>query len=337
MIKNILRRGFCIFMSLVLALTISTTGMAANNENMINAVSDEMQEIAISMTAGENGVYVHNIDTGETEFIPPAQYESCGGLDLVQEEGAEGDSIIEPNFINNFTAITSPSGGRYQSTCLIGARFVQSGKPDFVAIGTGWLLDYRYVMTAGHLLFRKDYGYAHHVAVYVGASGGTYKQYRLGHYLHVGENYISNACTSEGGTVNYGSKGMYDDWGIIKMDSKLTIDPGHLGRYVVSEYKDMANRDYYVQGYPKSEQTATRWNDYTMYRNSGRMKGQYNDSVWTDMQFGEGISGGPVYSYRNGAGYAAEGIAVSSSDDLQKSIVVLYNSKINNYINKYCI
>lgn len=332
--KTLLRRFISVTLSLLLICAVSTTGMAAAPEE------DAMYEMRISTSAGSNGVYTHDMSTGETEYIPASECVPDDVLDIIpdmeEDEGySDLEPTMEPRYIKNYKQITSPTN-QCASICHIGVRFVKEGLPDLVVDGTGWLLNNRYLMTAGHLLYSGKYGHADHVAVYVGASGGTYKQYRLGRWTLIGGDFVRNPDGEA-----YKNIGMYDDWGMVELDSALTINVEPLTRRVVASSSEMNSGIHYINGYPKELQSnpAAPWKNYYMYENSGHIKGDLNTrtvpTVQTDMYIPQGMSGGPVY-YKSGTKCYVEGIAVAYENGPQYGVIVLYGKYINDWVNEKC-
>lgn len=200
--------------AICVALVLSLVQMPASASE-----EPELYTIEVSALAGSNGAYHYNLITGEETYSPPDQYGHGSAPSVpasieLQEEQPAPHNIIGADNRQIVTSLLE----REESTCLIAARF-----GDYVERGTGWLLDNNYMMTAGHLAFHKyGRGYADHIAVYIGATGGTYKQYRLATEYHVGGDYVKNVDS-------YYSLGMYDDWGIVK--SRLTSESysGYVG------------------------------------------------------------------------------------------------------------
>ena len=175
------------------------------------------------------------------------------------------------------------------------------------------------------------------MAVYVGASRGTYKQYRLGESTLVGGDFVRNPDGEA-----YKNIGVYDDWGIVELNSALTINVEPLTRRVVDSSSEMNSGTHYINGYPKDVQPNpnVHWRDYYMYENSGHIKGDLNTrtvpSVQTDMEILEGMSGGPLY-YKSGTKCYVEGIAVAYETGPKYGVIVLYGKYINDYVNKVCV
>lgn len=315
-----MKKVICSFLCVIL-LCGFTPAIAAENET-------EMEEIKVSRNAAQHGVMRYDAITKEETFIPAEDYDNGYVAPIPASENllteAPPDIMTRGVIGGDDRLRISKPADRYESTCLIGSRFGNE-----VSTGTGWLIDENYVMTAGHMLYQNGYGYADHVAVYVGASGGSWKQYRLGHYYHVGDQYVDN-CRNE---FDYTWAGMFDDWGIIKLDSPVTVNVDMLGKYAVNGAADMQGL-YYTQGYPEDKNAGiSNWSQWYMYATSGRITGdrrRYLDVVNTSMDIVEGQSGGPVYSYRSGYGYCAEGTVVSHN--ASENAIILLNNWLMGYI-----
>lgn len=303
-------------------LLLSCGVYASSSENPASG----MDEWIISDEAGAYGYYEYDLETKEGHFVPPSEIPEADYEPVPAEIPDEIFDTDEPDAdITPFSVIgtdlrskvSSPSG-RYASTCLIASRFGPNDND--VSKGTGWLLNNSYLVTAGHLLYDPDYthndnkGYALHVAVYVGSSGGTYKQYRKGHKYKVGTNY-ANAPADSGG---YFLEGIKDDWGIVKLETPLTVNVGHLGRRQVNNASQMTASRYYTQGYPVDRNIGTygtSWWKYDMYTSYGEIKQDASlYTVYTTLDTDGGMSGGPVYYLDSNLGYCADAIHVAGTN-----------------------
>ena len=316
--------------AICVALVLSLVQMPASASE-----EPELYTIEVSALAGSNGAYHYNLITGEETYSPPDQcgYGSAPSVSAsigLQEEQPAPHIIVGSDNRQMVTSLLE----REESTCLIAARF-----GDYVERGTGWLLDNNYMMTAGHLAFHKyGRGYADHIALYIGATGGTYKQYRLATEYDVGVDYMNNT-----GPLYYGF-GMYDDWAIVKLASPVNRTVGMLGRHTVNSASDMTGV-YYTQGYPMDRniamgKTLEEWNKWYMFRTSGTIKAdraRMLPVVSTAIDVYAGQSGSPLYSYRPGKGYCAEGIIVSSGEadagDGDRNFIILLNTWLQDRIN----
>lgn len=340
--KGLLIKTLCIMLS-IFVLCVCSIDVQALNENDLN-------EFEVSSDAGAHGCYMYDEETDSMVFVPAESItmdapQGTLQLNTSSKDFSENDIQTE-RAANQLTVVSGKPTGIKASTCLIGARFKDGD--DGVLCGTGWLINNRYVMTAGHMLYRRDCGYAQHIAVYVGPSGGrgTAKQYRLGHKYAVGGEYVKNALKFDGSEDifhPYSSQGVFDDWGIIKLDSAVTVDVDYLSRYAVNSATEMSGT-YYTQGYPRwyglnAQQDS--WSDLYMYYESGTIGGDYSQPkslnlVWSNMAVYDGQSGSPLYKYRSSYGYTAEGIFVSSGIESNRSFIILYNDWLNNYVHDYC-
>lgn len=297
------------------------------------AMADEpdMQEVVVSSSAGKNGYYRYNEETGEAEFVPPPESIEAGALPAPAVGSAliEESNEISPHWIvgdDNRIAVAHPAK-QYGSTCLIIMHFGTNERT-----GTGWLINDTYVMTAGHVVYNvtNNLGYADWFEVYVGASGGNYSDYRTGHWEAVGSELV-------GTTLNeYMTKGIYDDWGIIKLDSPVTVNQAFLGRYPVNEASDMFNRTYFTQGYPGDLNQNVALKDRVMYLTNGIITGDRKRSipvVYTTIDNMKGQSGSPVYSFRGQYGYAVEGILVAEAETvIGENCVILFNNYLSQIV-----
>ena len=122
--KSLLKKFISLVLSLVLVFSVTTTGMAATS---LDDEKDGMHEMLVSTSGGSGGVYTHDINTDETEFIPVSEYEFTDAPEIIpgieEEDDLPVEPTMDPRFVNNFKKITSPTN-QYASTCLLGVRFV---------------------------------------------------------------------------------------------------------------------------------------------------------------------------------------------------------------------
>ncbi|NBJ88812.1 trypsin-like serine peptidase [Acutalibacter sp. 1XD8-36] len=316
--------------AICVALVLSLIQMPASASEEL-----ELNTIEVSALAGSNGAYHYNLITGEGSYSSPEECVSGSASSVPASRGLQEEQP-EPHIIigsDNRQMVTSLLE-REESTCLIGARF-KTG----VKIGTGWLLDNNYLMTAGHMAYDiLGSGDAEHIAVFIGATGGTYKQYRLATEYDVGADYKNNT-----GELYYGF-GMYDDWAIVKLATPVNRTVGMLSRHTVNSASEMKGV-YYTQGYPADRnhamgKTDDEWNKWYMFRTSGTIKAdrsRFLSLVATNIDIYKGQSGSPIYCYRSGEGYCAEGIVVSDGDadagDGDRNFIILLNTWLQDRIN----
>ncbi len=332
--RNILRSAFLV-LSVVAVLSISISSSALEEENE--------QELVVVEDAGKYGCYEYDISTPgvitET-YIPAESTEDIQGeliipaSDNLLEEEPEPYAIIG----NDDRKVVTEVKDRFASTCLIGARFFDG--PEGVTKGTGFLINRGHLMTAAHCLCNDNKDMAKHVAVYVGASGGNRRAYRVGRVYRIGEKYkdtMNSAMAPERAC---------DDWGLLRFDSPLSDGnkeyPGHLGIYCVNSSSDMQNRTYQTQGYPADKNSRIeKWDNWEMYTCSGTIYSNYSRTqpvVTTSLDFTKGQSGSAVYSYRTSKGYCAEAIISSSSTFPGEEInyLVLINDSLLKKIHAFC-
>ena len=184
--------------------------------------------------AGQNGSYVYDLETEEETFVPPDAF------DFVPEETTFGGTELDTPWIQPFYTgpygrqRVSTVGGISATTCLLVARYPDNSLGE----ATGWLLNGRTVVTAGHVLYSHGHGgRANHVAVYVGNNGGSYKEYRLGTSFEIGGDFI-----------DYQS--LHDDWGILGLKDPVSGSYTYMGFKAANSLSDMKNHHYYSYGYP---------------------------------------------------------------------------------------
>ncbi len=98
--------------------------------------------------------YTYDALTGEERFTPASEYAPKeprtrlapqGEIAETEDAEARGDGVP--------TVVSGRPTGPQTSTCLIGTKY-ENGE---VASGTGWLINKRYVMTAAHMLYLRDW------------------------------------------------------------------------------------------------------------------------------------------------------------------------------------
>ncbi len=334
-----MKKVVSVFLCAFLLLSLGTFPVSANDVDPV----EDYTPIDISTTAGSHGVYKHDIATNTTTFIEPEEY--APDLDSVFTTPIptmQDSPNIRPSSIigtDDRTIVRNPTGVQ-TTTCRVGSRFDDG----YLEEGTGWLLNNRYLITAGHMLYSTSHGgYADHTAVYVGASGGEYLEYRRSKSYYVGGDYVDNDDKQ-----NYFARGLWDDWGIIELDSPVNVSGlTYLGLRAVNSAADMQDGSvYYTQGYPKDlNPDIPIWQDADMYECSGYITGDYPrfegrsitprylDVVRTNIDITHGQSGSPVYTWRNGC-YCAEGIIISGPEGQNiENCIILINDWLYNYIN----
>lgn len=318
-------------------LSLFTTPVYAIDEN-----DDEGNEntVYVSSTAGSHGSYCYDAETNETTFIPSDSTENIfpendPAMECSDEiTDPELDRIMKAALTENRKIVTTPTGYE-RSTCLIGARFADG--TEGVAVGTGWLINNNYLITAGHCAYSYEFlnngrdGWAKHIAIYIGASNGTYIQYRSSTKYDVGGDYAT--CKNYD---DYETAGMWDDWAVLKLNSPVTTFVSKLGVKETNSATEMYGNTYSTQGYPLIEGNITkwfdRWNEWAMYRQTNcTIQGDLAQPYYlhlvnsTTINFTYGQSGSPIY--RNGA---AEGMDVG--DYGGSTAIILLNTWLCNRI-----
>lgn len=290
-------------------------------------------------TAGQNGYYQYNEETKTYEYHSGEQFDFPALYEEQEEQGIPLPEISPQAggiFESDNRVLVQQPAGYLSSTCLIGARF-----GTLVNHATGWLINERYLVTAAHVVYEKgygtsEYGFADHVAVYVGASGGNSKQYRRGQVYAVGGDYI-------GGT-DYGI-GKYDDWAVVKLEQPVTVSVSYLGLRPVNSASEMSSLGYSTQGYPCDKNGCDKpgaiWDNSSMYRTTGYIlgdKARYLDLVITNIDMYKGQSGSPVWRYSSSDGYRAEAMVIAYSEygGSTENYLILINDWLYNYLTTNC-
>lgn len=323
-----------------------------------SANEDFNQPVEIIETAGMNGYYEYNLYTKEETFVPASEYMP---VPMSIESKTESEKPCDTAILNTFyteyfeddeesliegssNANIQPFGvignddrkeigsvvDPYTHVCLVVARYANDKK----AYGTGFLIDDRYVLTAGHLVYCKEWGgYADHFAVYAGSHNGKYKAYSLAHKFKVGGQFVSE--------YDDRSKSRFDDWGIVICDTSLG-SVGKFGIRVTNSAADMKGYEYTTAGYPARlneeefnypEDNTANLIQYKMYRATGKILNdepspvtRYLPVVGMDIDIEGGQSGSPIYRYISGSGNCAQAIVIGEAMDSFGS--PLYNSAI---------
>ena len=120
---------------------------------------------------------------------------------------------------------------------------------------------------------------------------------------------------------------------MITLDSSVNLSQ-FMEMYPVNSAGEFLDQYYYSQGYPGDLNSVhSRWDDYDMYQTIGKITGDAaappvsgfkTDLVYTDLDFSEGQSGSPIYSFRFEKP-CAEAIIVSEKKYSQRNFVIMIN------------
>lgn len=153
--------------------------------------------------------------------------------------------------------------------------------------GTGWLAGPRTVVTAGHCVYHRDFGWARRVEVYVGRDG-TGRQ-----STHVADDLHAVAGWTEGQRPEY-------DYGAVRLAEP--VRGGGCFRWAaLPDDRLRALAFSYLAGYPSDRPAGTLWVA------TGRLAGVRDRTLRYPMASAGGQSGGPVF-FRSGADRVAVGI-----------------------------
>ncbi|MBX9623233.1 MAG: trypsin-like serine protease [Gemmataceae bacterium] len=161
------------------------------------------------------------------------------------------------------------------------------GFPVARVCGTGWLAGPRAVVTAGHCLYHRDFGWARRVEVYPGRDGPGRQS------THVSDDLHAVAGWTEGQRLEY-------DYGAVRLAEPVR----HGGCFRWAALPDDRLRTLafsYLAGYPSDRPAGTLWVA------TGRLAGVRDRTLRYPMASAAGQSGGPVF-YRDGADRVAVGV-----------------------------
>lgn len=245
----------------------------------------------------DGGAMCMNLLTGEETYLPPPETSTYSnavegfvkGYDPF--DGADDSSLdddLQTYMNNNRVTVDDPTSNLY-SRCIVHLTIKMSDNR--TAYGSGFLIRSNVVVTAGHVVFDKEYsesGWASSITVTpsarptgVTAPYGTAQSTTLICGLEWAKNFD------------------YDyDWGVIILDSNIGDQTGWFGLY------------YQSNSY---NGTKVRVNGYDKYRYQYTVSGTITTSKSrtiesTNIYVDEGMSGGPCYIYSSEYGYVAIGI-----------------------------
>lgn len=203
--------------------------------------------------------------------------------ELIAEEIYSGSELVGTDSIyedDNRTTIKRPDlQGRFRNTCYL--RIVHNDGS--TALGTGFILNNNYVVTAGHCVYKEDCGgWNKSVTVYPAKYGSTNP-----YSYAVSTGFICGTAWKESGTVD-------QDWGVIKINSTFADQCGYLGlRYQSASYVD---EFVSIGGYDSS---------YMKYHGNYVTNNTSSLVYYQKLDTDNGQSGSPVVKYYNSTGYTA--------------------------------
>lgn len=259
----------------------------------------------------------HDGSTGITKVVGEYRAEDDDNGELESppfnpEDTAEPPKILSPIAANDMDGekeITTTTEFPYSAIVYIVAEFEKGGKT-LTLRGTGAMVGQSEVLTAGHMVYQKNYGYATSFSVTPGGPNSGRPTYTTNH-SKTNSNWISNSLTSY-------------DYALILLDNNKP-NVGYYGIRRPSS-SDLTNVTEY--GFPGNKRFGTMWSL------SGSVF--YTDPL-VFMSYGkssEGYSGGPVVKsddnryivgVSSGGGVANDGkdyfLSVRMSDHLYNFIV----------------
>lgn len=294
-------------------------------------VAQDNELTPVTMTGGMGGVVMYDTATGEETYIPVESYyrrTENQSTSNMQNQNFVPMAIPVPRTVTPpdlRTKVQNNTSEQYQSVVLLKINY--SGA---TAIGTGFVVDSKHIVTAGHCLYQAGYGWATSIDVYRGASNGSYTGSKLtnnGGKMWVGGDYKANID-------NY-SVAVHDDWGVFEVSTTMstpafTITPANAA-------SDVTPWAYTTAGYPDDLDNAgisdgtKRW----MYSAPGSFmeeipRPRFAPLLYMNIDAAGGQSGSPIYRYISGRGYIVQGILVAG--DSYQTRVLLINDFISDFV-----
>jgi V8-like Glu-specific endopeptidase len=248
----------------------------------------------------EDGFDVANHGGGELESVPSfdSGYVFTEGFDVTEEAGEEDLSLLppawegeynEPESVcgdDNRTQITNTTSVPWRMIC----KLVMTKANGTKAVGTGWFIGPRTVMTAGHCVYgRSSGGWMKNIEVIPGCNGSS----------RPFGSQVGTSFRSVNGWIRDG-KATHDYGCIILPNDNLGRQVGWFGFASLSD-NSLKNLLVNNSGYPADK---NREKPCTQWFNAGRLtKVEARQLFYLIDTFG-GQSGSPTWRYRDGKRHA---------------------------------
>lgn len=276
-----IKRFISICLALAILLAMTNINVHASDLEEIASESDEViitdGEIGAESSDENETIIFYDCETGETEEVQPGDEE---GLSRIADKG--GTNIIGND---DRIHISDTTGSPQRNVCFIEVHF-----PDgFEGRGTGTLVNFDVVLTAGHIIYQPEHGgYANYIWVVPGMYDYVTRP--------LGSAQCSGKIAAPSGWIN--SHNYNYDWAVFKLTK--SFDTYQLYGY----YKDNSveiNREVVTYGYPYDVGTQ-------MMSCTGKVLSATDYTMNINNDTAEGDSGGAVID--KGLGYL---VAVSST------------------------
>jgi glutamyl endopeptidase len=164
-------------------------------------------------------------------------------------------------------------------------RLVMTYKDNSVFVGSGTMVGYKYVLTAGHVVYNHDHGgWAKSIAVYPGQDGGSIP-------------YSAYATKLRSVTGWTSSEDSDYDYALITLNKNLGNSTGWFGLASFSDSTLDSTGTAYITGYPAEKAWGTQWQHW------GPLTDNDSTMVYYRIDTTGGQSGSGVYRFYNNSRY----------------------------------
>ncbi|MBQ6714712.1 MAG: trypsin-like serine protease [Clostridia bacterium] len=198
-------------------------------------------------------------------------------------------AISQRHLLGSWTAINPATSAPYRTTV-----YIQCELNGTLLRGTGFMIGPCAVATAAHVIFDIDTDeFVENAVVFPARTNNStpYGSANASAYM------IPTGYSDSGNSNNY-------DWGIIELESNIGDTVGYMG--IATKTSSYNGTSISLTGYPATVSGNTT---RVMYRSDGTISNSATYTLSsTNTNTSGGMSGGPVYYNKSGAGYTAIGI-----------------------------
>lgn len=303
--------------AVILSISTLVLFLPSNSTMAITSTNNISQEYVL---------YGKDFDTGQEEYTTiKVNSNLVHDTESYMPDYHEIDSGISPNSVYGGTdtrqEIMNTYDFPYKAICNVEATWYNTKYGTVISNATGFMINKYYMLTAGHAVYRPEFGgYCDKVLVYparnrVYAPYGPYK----GVKVQVTNEYIkelNNPYTVE----------TEEDWALVKLDSDVGSTTGYFGLSVSTNGYDLLQKNVSVTGYPSDKS-----DDCTgMWKGTGTVKTQTMYDIGYTCDTNKGDSGAPVYLSNNKV-IAIHVRGISEYRDYNEGTKI--NSKVSSIIN----
>ncbi|WP_040197326.1 trypsin-like serine peptidase [Candidatus Soleaferrea massiliensis] len=240
------------------------TFVVETKDTVTGEISQEMFDTSITAQAKRSGI---------NELTAPAFRGTAPEINY----NISPFSIIGPD--NRYRVNTSIFP--YRAICSISAYFDTNGdgRADKTALGTGFFEGPSAVVSCGHVIYDKDYGWCMYADVTPGKNGrGT--SVEINPYGH------ARSTTIHTSTAWINNKDWNQDWAVIEIDKALGNKTGWMGKHWRNY--SMNGETVYISGYHQDK-------NFEQWKSAGKIVASLDARIEYDCDMISGSSGSPVY------------------------------------------